>query len=246
MASVGLFELLAWARADPILSGSARWEDANKLGDGVLTRAGEEMVELAARYYVPSDEEGDLERAVAEVTALDAYFTLGAQRKGKAVKVDFTYMHCLNASVFFHAFLRGGVMGRVDLKRLLEAKARLDLAIYVSRGCPELRAEEVEEYVPNKETRGMDWQAMWSRLCAFGDDGHASKLLRAVGNAGKCADGVGPLKGEETWKRAAMMVVDSIQSRGPTWIRNTGWEEGWKDVPARNRETEKEARHESL
>lgn len=67
-AGVTLGQLLAEIRADEKLAGAARWEDANKLRDGVVGRAGKEMCELAVKWVVDENSsEKELERKTAEM-----------------------------------------------------------------------------------------------------------------------------------------------------------------------------------
>lgn len=63
--SKSLAELLDEVRADEKLSTAAHWEDGNKIRDGILVRAPEEMIEYASQYKVREDE---LEEKTAEMT----------------------------------------------------------------------------------------------------------------------------------------------------------------------------------
>jgi len=51
-----MLQLLEEARADKKLASSAYWEDGNKLRDGVLKRAPEEMIKYASQYTVSEDQ----------------------------------------------------------------------------------------------------------------------------------------------------------------------------------------------
>lgn len=62
--STSMVELIEQVRADAKLSGSAHWEDGNKLRDGVLQRASREMISYASRWKADADE---LERKTAEM-----------------------------------------------------------------------------------------------------------------------------------------------------------------------------------
>lgn len=59
-----LVALLGDVRADPALRTAARWDDGDKLRDGILTRAPHEMIRYASRWRVDPD---DLERRTAEM-----------------------------------------------------------------------------------------------------------------------------------------------------------------------------------
>lgn len=54
-SGVTLFDLLDQIKADEKLSTAAHWEDGNKIRDGILVRAPEEMIEIASRWTVSSD-----------------------------------------------------------------------------------------------------------------------------------------------------------------------------------------------
>ena len=47
-----MVELLDEVRADEKLSLAAHWDDSNKIRDGILVRAPEEMIKIAARWKV--------------------------------------------------------------------------------------------------------------------------------------------------------------------------------------------------
>jgi len=51
-----MLQLLEEARADKKLASSVLWEDGNKLRDGVLKRAPEEMIKYASQYTVSEDQ----------------------------------------------------------------------------------------------------------------------------------------------------------------------------------------------
>ena len=51
-----MLQLLEEAAADKKLATSATWEDGNKLRDGVLKRAPEEMIKYAAQFTVSEEQ----------------------------------------------------------------------------------------------------------------------------------------------------------------------------------------------
>ena len=63
--SKSLVELLDEIRADQKLSTAAHWNDGNKIRDGILVRAPDEMIAYASQYRVSEDE---LEEKTAEMT----------------------------------------------------------------------------------------------------------------------------------------------------------------------------------
>ena len=214
------------------------------------------MIDIAKKWWVPrsdhdSPTEQDLNKATAEMVNACMFFTLCAQRAEKRRKVDFYYMHCTNLSVFYRAFLQDGEGRFLDVQeraRLLEMKVWSDLALYASRGCPELSLKWIEEYVGKKATAenkiGDTWEGIIKRVNALdGDDGHAPKLIRALLGAkevcvpleSEITEGRMMILGEEMWLRAANMAIDGMEELGkdePKWIRNAGWDSAWVNVPA--------------
>ena len=51
-----MVELLDLVRADKKLSTAARWEDGNKIRDGIMVRAPEEMIKYGSQWKVAPDE----------------------------------------------------------------------------------------------------------------------------------------------------------------------------------------------
>lgn len=223
-------------RANDTIRAAPHWSDGNKVRDGIFKRAAPEMTSIAAQFRVRPEE---LEEKTAEMINADAYFAGSAQWPGKEVKFDFFYMHCVNASIFFSAFLGQEWLRVEDKVRLLEWKGRLDLALYASRGSPELRLEEVTGY---KARREWDWEEIMRRVDGMEDDGHVAKLIRALRNGQeRCRefesrDGF-QIKGE-MWLQLARMTIDSVDGRNEDhvkWVRNAGFAQAWEKVPDRAR-----------
>jgi Questin oxidase-like len=194
------------------------------------------MTSLAAQFRVKPEE---LEEKTAEMINACAYFTGGAQWPGKEVKIDFFNMHCVNCSIFFSAFLGQEWMRVEDKVRLLEWKGRLDVAMYASRGSPELRLEEVTGY---KAKREWSWEEIVKQVDRIEDDGHVAKLIRALRNGEEqCKKFEGregfPIKGE-MWLQLGRMTLDSVQGLNDDsrkWVRNAGFEKAWEKIPDRAR-----------
>ena len=47
-----MVELLDKTRADTKLSNAAHWDDANKIRDGIMVRAPDEMIDIASQWKV--------------------------------------------------------------------------------------------------------------------------------------------------------------------------------------------------
>ena len=231
-------ELLTAIRADQKLSSAAHWDDNNKIRDGILVRAPEEMLRYAAQWRVRP---GELAEKTAEMMNACVYYTAAAQRPPKQVKFDFYLMHDVNASIFWSTFNALPYVSEAQKIRLLEWKARSDLAQYAARRSPELLLEEVVTYVPKDLEAGQaEWKGILRRLMEFDDDGHASKLGRAVANAQRESE---PYEGRDwcvvkswMWEKIGNMIVDSVEDSGATWVRSAGFDEAWKDYEDRPRQ----------
>jgi hypothetical protein len=239
--SKSLVALLDDIHADQALANSARFNDANKIRDGIMTRAPDAMLAHASQYAVTAD---SLRRKTAEMINAVAYYTAAAQRPPHQVKIDFFLMHCTNSSLFFTRFLDLPFLSTETKIRLLEWKGRSDLVLYASRGSPALSADEIVSYQAKRPSAngngngsGDVWDGIISRVSQFEDDGHAAKLVRAVAHGKRvCEKWEGGeefrVKGE-MWDRIGEMVIDSVEAGGPTFVRSAGFEEAWKEVPER-------------
>ena len=124
------------------------------------------------------------------------YFTGGAQHPPKRVKFDFYYMHCVNCALFFPTFLQQPWLSPANKARLLEWKGRLDLTMYASRHCPPPLLDDIIDYQPREAgTAGSSWEGIVHRVLAHPDDGHASKLVRAIAHGEQVCK---PFEGRET------------------------------------------------
>ena len=186
-----LVGLIKEIQANEKIVNAPHWEDGNKVRDGLLVRAPDEMIALAAQWQVKSDE---LDRKTAEMVNAAAYFTGAAQNPPKQVKFDFYYMHCMNCSIFFSSFLAQDWLSTSNKIRLLEWKGRLDLAMYASRRSPKLLLNEITDYSPKQPSDG--WEEIFKRVDQHNDDGHAAKLIRALAHGQQVS---GPFEEAEPW-----------------------------------------------
>lgn len=232
--------LLDETRTKLSLRAAAAATNNNRIRDGLLKHDAETMIEIVSKYRL---EESDLERATAEMTNAAAYFTGAAQRPTKQVKMDFYYMHCINCSIFFSAFLKADWLSTHNKVRLLEWKVRNDITMYASRGSPDLLIDEVIKYEPKQSTftaTGDPWQELFDRVCTFEDDGHGSKLIRALAHGQKICEPYEDLDQfrikHDMWLQLGHMAIDSVEAPdGIHWIRSTGFDSAWNDVPDRAR-----------
>ncbi|KAK4104894.1 hypothetical protein N658DRAFT_492994 [Parathielavia hyrcaniae] len=238
--SPSVMELVEEVRGSERLRAAARNGDANKVRDGVLVRAREDMVALAARVRVRPDE---VEERTAEMFDAALFVAAAAalvkEKEGKVPKFDFFLMHHVNASPIFVTLNAQDWIPAETKARLLEWKIRMDLLQYAARGVPELSQEKLAAYQPKKPDAGGSLAEIIARLHSFRDDGHAIKLGRATvvcHNICKAYEKDGgkdwlKVKGDDMWKRVCHLVVDSVEAPGPNWVRSCGFDEAWKDVP---------------
>ncbi|PMD37389.1 hypothetical protein L207DRAFT_514664 [Hyaloscypha variabilis F] len=243
-------ELLDEIRANKKLSTAAEWSDGNKVRDGIIARASDEMLKYTSQWTVTPE---NLEQKTAEMINSCIYYTAAAQHPPKQVKIDFYYMHCVNSSIFFPTFNAQPWLSTANKVRLLQWKGYLDLAMYASRRSPPLLLSEITDYTPAKPKEA-DWSGIFTRLWNFLDDGHAIKLARAVRNGelvgeaweekarkvgkenGAVGDGM-KVKGK-MWGKIGNMVIDSVEDTGAHWARSVGFEEAWVEYEDRPRKSQ--------
>jgi hypothetical protein len=164
------------------------------------------------------------------------YYTGTAQKPPHQVKIDFFLMHCVNCSIFFSSFLSSAnaFLTPTVKRRLLEWKVWSDVIMYVSRGCPALLLDEVKNYKPAKDS---DWDGVISRVRELSDDGHASKLIRALAHGQQACqayeDKPGFMIKGDMWRKLGHMAIDSVEAGEPHWVRSCGFEKAWEQVPLR-------------
>ncbi|XXH00452.1 ubiquitin-specific protease ubp15 [Hypoxylon texense] len=212
--------LLEEVGASEKIATSAHTNDGNKIRDGVLARAWDETIAITSRVRVKPEE---LDEKTAEMYHTAIYGgSLAAFHPGKEPKFDF--------------FLIQDWIPIESKVRLLEWKIRMDLVQYAARACPPLLIENIASYVPKDKNLGPANEQL-PRLFVLEDDGHAIKLFRAVGLGQKvCEKYEGKdwalIKGD-LWTKISHLVVDSVESGGPRWVRGAGDPSAWKDVPDR-------------
>lgn len=197
-----MVDLLDDIRADKKLSTAARWDDGNKIRDGILVRAPGEMIKYASQWKVGVDEvvekTAEMTNAVSKYLRRClmvgirtkgnlVYYTGGAQNPPKQIKFDFYYIHCVNCSIFYDAFLKQPWISDPNKARLLEWKGRLDLCMYASRRSPKPLLDEIVHYKPVQPLDS--WDSIFDRVRNHPDDGHAAKLVRALAHAEKLCEG---------------------------------------------------------
>lgn len=95
------------------------------------------------------------------------------------MKFDFYFMHSVNASIFFPSFMKQTWISKESKAKMIEYKGRMDLLQYASRRSPMPLLDEIVHYKP-KCKDASDWNSIIERVNRIDDDGHASKLVRAL------------------------------------------------------------------
>ncbi|KAJ2896171.1 HypA protein [Zalerion maritima] len=243
-------------RSNEKLATAAKFEDDQKI-DGVLSRAGDEILDIVAKVKI---DESELEGKVLEMYDNALYMAFGSAgwMKGKKEKVDFFFMHHANSSPFYVSLLPSVSSSSTSPSpasslpdsikvRLLEWKLRLDLLQYAARGAPSLSLSYLSSYAP------VSSKDAFEKLHFLKDDGHTVKLARAVeiyrhvvaegkkvsfkSNFSEEGEGKGI---DDIWGRIMAMIVDSTSRDGEQkWVRSAGMEGAWKGVPDKDEGGEK-------
>ncbi|KAI0515408.1 HypA protein [Xylaria bambusicola] len=228
-----LFEEVA---ADEKMSKSARMSDENKIYNGVFKRAWDEAIRISAKVKVKPEELHEKTVQMYNANVFEA--ASAALRPGKEVRFDFFLMHHVNICPILLSINAQDWIPTACKVRLLEWKIRFDLLEYAARGCPPLSLENINSYIPKEQTRDKTRADLLPRVYALHDDGHVSKLIRAIGichDASKAHEDTDKpwlkIKGEALWTKLYQMVLDSAEGDGPKWVRGAGDPEAWEEVP---------------
>ncbi|PHH92982.1 hypothetical protein CDD83_2815 [Cordyceps sp. RAO-2017] len=245
-----LVELYREVRANDKIRTAARLPDGPwKVRDGVLGRAMEDIVRVAAQFQVePTDR--DVERATAEMISCAAWTCGGVQKPGKERKIDFFLMHNVTSSIFLTVMGRQPWIRLKDKARLIEYKARMDLVWYAASAAPEILDENILNYEPTT-SKGMDWGKLYETMNRHHDDGHVAKFVRAIKNGEEVTlpfekgqvkgtdedriDGTTdflPVRGD-MWFRIAQMCYDSVHTYvdgKKKWVWGAGFDPMWDAV----------------
>jgi hypothetical protein len=212
----------------------------NRIKDGLMPNAMEELASIAAKFRL-GQAHLDWERGLVESTSCAAYNAAAAQRKGKAVKIDFFSMHAVTSAIFLSLLVRQSWIPSQYKVKLIEWKGRMDLAWYASCGSPQLDLDFVTSYDPTI-SKGMSWQDFYEATVKFHDDGHVAKFMRSLYSAesearvleeriGREATTTFPIQGD-MWHRVAQMCLDSTTDvpLEEKWLMGAGFDPVWNRV----------------
>jgi hypothetical protein len=233
--SKSLIELLSEVRANETIRNGPRWSDlGGKMKNGVIGRAGGALANIAAQFFIRDHVYEDLERRTAEMISVCAYLVGSVLREDRKRKLDFFIMHAVNSSIFCTVLIRQDWIKLEDKIRLVEWKGRLDLAWYAAEGCPPLNDVAISSYTGSSE---MSWQDVFSAARRECDDGHVSKLVRALKhgeNETRSYEGgewsnYFPMKGD-MWLQLARICLDTTRSLPweVKWVWFAGFNEAWQ------------------
>ncbi|GAP87573.1 putative protein [Rosellinia necatrix] len=203
--------------------------------DTAHVRAFNDAIRVAAEVRIAPDE---LDARTVEMYNTSIYQAAAAAiRPGKEPRFDFFLMHHVNVCPLFLAINAQDWIPTAAKVRLLEWKIRFDLLQYAGRQCAPVSIDKITSYVPKEKTRKPTADLM-PRIFALHDDGHVSKLIRALSICQDISKKYEDqpwlkIKGDALWAKLNQMVVDSVEGDGPTWVRGAGEDGAWKEVPDR-------------
>ncbi|PTB35431.1 uncharacterized protein TrAFT101_008980 [Trichoderma asperellum] len=219
------------------LATSARFDDKNKIYDGIFVRAPDEALEFVKQVKVHEDE---LDERLAEMVHSCAYVAAAAAfHQPNKPKFDFFLIHHLNSIPFFVTLLSFPWLRDYQKVRILEWKIRLDLIQYIARGCPPLRLDAIKSFVPKQDSSFATKPAdLLPRFHEIIDDGHTIKVVRALLIAQELSRKYAGrpwirIADDETWLKVHQILLQGTE--GPQepalWVRSAGFEEAWVNVP---------------
>ncbi|KAH8821288.1 hypothetical protein F5884DRAFT_82511 [Xylogone sp. PMI_703] len=213
--------------------------DAEPARDGVLAKAKDQILRIAARYRVNPH---DLDRATAELQNTAVYLTAGAQRPPYICVFDFGLLHTVTSSIGHSVFLAEPSLKPEQKARLLEYTGRIYLMTYVANGAPEIRLDWLATH-PSK-LKNQSWDEVFDRAAYHEDDGHMSKLIRGIAHAEKTSKPYDHLPEfrikQPLFLIAGIAAIDSGSSKPMEnvkhfdFIRGVGFEEAWRRFPYRS------------
>lgn len=243
-ARPNLQTLFLEARRNKMIKDDPNW-DQGSLNRGVDFYSGmpDELITLAASYQVDASSDASVQKKVAEMMNISAWFAVAAQKPEKQVKIDFFLMHCVNLGIFLKVFADLPWLDLAAKARLLEWKVRMDLIIYVNRGCPELRIDEIQDYIPRRSD-SMNWEEIIDRSKKIPDDGHVVKMIRALKQGHDISLPLEAVEDpsislpirNEMWLKVANMVLDSTQDAVKVpdkWLLGPRYDQCWQGVADR-------------
>jgi hypothetical protein len=205
--------ILQSLKADPVVGTAVKPKDPpNRVTDGLMKRAAKEIVPHLAKWRVKPTKE-DIEYRTAEMIQMCTYMSGAAQHPKKKPSMDFFLMHSTNLSVFYPTFMSLQWLSLEQKARLLTWKGWMDMVLYASCGCPTLYHDRITNYKPKAPGA---WSSVINRATSYPDDGHTSKLIRALLNAESVTATYAPSNPDLPLQKSdflqiAHMTMDSVE-----------------------------------
>ncbi|KYK56790.1 HypA protein [Drechmeria coniospora] len=230
--------------SNPKLATSARWEDPNRIYDGVLARARDDVVALMAQIRVKPEE---LEERTAEMFHTAVYIAAAAavSNPPHIPKLDFFLMSVpitseppppLLLPPSFNAYDWVPLRAKV---RMLEWKMRMDCVQYLARGAPPLAVDAVRSYTPPDSLQLPVVSHPRDLIPCFRDivdDGHLIKVVRSLLLAQEVSRPWQSrpwlrIRNDDEWLKLMYMLLGSVHGQPSQWIRSAGFKEAWTGIP---------------
>lgn len=232
MSILGLYDDI---NKDNTLKTSARWEDEQRIFDGVLKRGFNEIVSLASRVRIDEEE---IEERTVEMAHASAYVaTAAAFHPPHVPKFDFFLMHHVTSAPFFLNLMKQSWVPASTKAKLLENKIRMDLVEYAARGCAPLNLEPFHHYTPKDSPKLVSKpEDLFPRFHRVLDDGHTVKLARALVLIQRASRQYKErewikIKGDGEWLKSVYVLLDANENTETMWVRAAGYDQAWKDIP---------------
>ncbi|KAK4669952.1 uncharacterized protein QC763_207450 [Podospora pseudopauciseta] len=208
--SKSLLEIVTSLQSDPVIANAVTPDDPlNKISDGLLKKVAKELVPYLASYQVDATPE-DLQQKTTAMIHTCAYILGAAQHPGKVEAIDFVMLHMSTLGIFYPTFMAQDWISNENKKRMLQWKAWGDAVMYAGCGCPKLYPERVTGYTPKRPQDG--WPELCHRANVYGDDGHISKVIRAMLNTQELPE---PVEGfplaKKDFLKIAHLALDSVE-----------------------------------
>jgi hypothetical protein len=214
-----IMQIMKEMRTDELVRNGSAHGDTDAFGDGILTRARERVIHYCSKWSVPEDKIPEklaemintasmflrsFKPNISSLTLHTVYWTATAQNPEKELKLDFFFIHAVNLSIFFKAFMDLPYIETAAKSRLLEMKGRMDLLIWASRKMPEPNEDDILNYPIH-----LGWPEVFSKSYLHpSDDGHLAKFVRTVAFAEQLSR---PLE--------TKLKSDSLPVSGDMWLK---------------------------
>ncbi|KAF2264728.1 hypothetical protein CC78DRAFT_553292 [Lojkania enalia] len=207
-----LLSVMDSLRSDSFIKSAVKLNNSpDKLTDGLMKHAAKEIIPHLGKWRVKPTQE-DIDYRTAEMIHTCVLISGAAQNPRKSISIDFFLMHSTNLSIFYPTFAKLEWLSLEAKARLLTWKGWMDAALYAACGSPELFPSRITRYIPKSPG---PWSSVISRATHYPDDGHTSKLIRAILNGQHISE---PFSGDPNFPlkkgdflQIAHMTMDSVE-----------------------------------